>query len=217
MKKVLAGKVFGEIALADLVAKRSAKPKHESSHVGADQEPLLSGWEAMDGRVRLILTREGHVIAASNGAGTLFPHDGCQLRGTALNLNCKEATYEQLQRILSVAVGAVSTIVLHKRSGEGHYVISSTGISANAVAVAVREASEGFVPVLADLEEAFGLTRSEVSVVEKLLSGHVPQTIADELEISVHTVRAHLRHCYDKLQVCSREELWHRLAPYRLN
>jgi DNA-binding CsgD family transcriptional regulator len=33
----------------------------------------------------------------------------------------------------------------------------------------------------------------------------------------VHTVRAHLRHCYDKLGVSYREALWQRLAPYRLN
>jgi len=83
--------------------------------------------------------------------------------------------------------------------------------------MAIRDADGAFVTVLADLEKAFGLTRCEVLVLEKLMRGHVPHQIAEELAISVHTVRAHLRHCYDKLRVSSREELWQRLAPYHLN
>jgi DNA-binding NarL/FixJ family response regulator len=114
-------------------------------------------------------------------------------------------------------VGATETIVVPKRTGDGHYVISATGISAAAVAVAIRDADGEFTTVLADLEEAFGLTPCEVQVIEKLMHGHAAQHIADELDISVHTVRAHLRHCYDKLEVRSREELWQRLAPYRIN
>lgn len=188
-----------------------------SNDIGIDCEPLLSAWEALDGRVRLVLSRTGKVIAHSEGARRLLDQNECLIYTSISTLACAASSEKRLQLILGVAPGAVATVALPKRSGNGHFVVSATGISADTVAVAVRDAGSAFVMVLADLEEAFGLTRCEVQVIEKLMSGHVPQQIADELAISVHTVRAHLRHCYDKLHVSSREELWQRLAPYRLN
>jgi DNA-binding CsgD family transcriptional regulator len=111
----------------------------------------------------------------------------------------------------------VETIVLPKRTGDGHFVVSAVGISAAAVAITIREADDNFLAVYPDLEGVFGLTHCEALVVVRLMRGYCAQRIANDLDVSVHTVRAHLRHSYDKLGVRSREELWQRLAPYRLN
>jgi DNA-binding NarL/FixJ family response regulator len=50
------------------------------------------------------------------------------------------------------------------------------------------------------------LTPREEEIVGQLAQGRFDKEIADRLAISVHTVRAHLRHIYEKLHVQSRTE-----------
>ena len=82
--------------------------------------------------------------------------------------------------------------------------------------VTLQAATADHMANLPDLCEAFGFTRSEAQIVRDLFSGMTPQAIAEEQGISIHTVRAHVRRCYDKLQITSREELWHRLSAYQI-
>lgn len=189
---------------------------HDDHYVG-EYEPLLSCWQAIDGRIRLIISRDGKLLAASQGASRLFAQNDALASTGCFSFACTPSYDKQLKKLLKAKVGVVETLAIPKTSGEGHYVISAVGISVAAVAIAIQEADENFVPVFADLEGVFGLTHCEVLVVVRLMRGYCAQSIADDLDVSVHTVRAHLRHCYDKLGVSSREELWKRLAPYRLN
>lgn len=219
MKDLATGKLPQDSGVLEQNLNGQVRAWPASNDTTQECEPLLSGWEALDGRVRMVLSRGGKVIACSKGARRLFDQNESLICTSTLTLTCAASSEKRLQRLFSAAPGSVETIAIPKRSGNGHYVVSATGISADTIAVAVRDADAdaAFVTLLADLEDTFGLTPCEVHVIEKLLHGYVPQQIADELAISVHTVRAHLRHCYDKLQVSSREELWQRLAPYRLN
>jgi DNA-binding NarL/FixJ family response regulator len=50
------------------------------------------------------------------------------------------------------------------------------------------------------------LTRREQEILEQLSKGFYYKEIADKLSISFETVRTHIRHIYDKLQVNSRVE-----------
>ena len=147
----------------------------------------------------------------------MFAQNDATARTSYLNLACAPSSIKHLQKLLKTEVGIVETVAIPKTSGDGHYVISAVGISSTAVAIAIQEADDNFVAVFADLEGVFGLTPCEVLVVVRLVRGFCAQRIADDLDVSVHTVRAHLRHCYEKLGVSSREQLWQRLAPYRLN
>ena len=56
------------------------------------------------------------------------------------------------------------------------------------------------------LPSAYDLTPHELRILRLLVEGHHYQTAADELGITVNTVRFHLRHIYDKLQVHSKSE-----------
>jgi len=71
-------------------------------------------------------------------------------------------------------------------------------------------------PELPDLEEVFHLTKAEAAIVYDLFRGQTPQQIAEDHRNSIHTVRAHIRRCYDKLAITCREELWRKLNAYRL-
>lgn len=217
MKNVIVGKLLGSSGKPVHGLNGDAVAKLSSLDLGCGSEPLLSCWEALDGRARLIVSRDGKLIASSEGARRLFSENEWLLVTGTLTLTCNGSSKAEFRKLLGVGPGEVETIIMAKHGNDGHFVISSTGISADSVAVAVRDADGEFTSLFAGLEEVFGLTPSEVLVVGMLMHGHAAQQIADELEISVYTVRAHLRHCYDKLQVSSREELWQRLAPYRVN
>lgn len=57
---------------------------------------------------------------------------------------------------------------------------------------------------LPDLRRLFGLTRSEASLVRPLLQGLTPQDIAADFNLSVETVRSHLKNAYAKAGVTNR-------------
>jgi DNA-binding NarL/FixJ family response regulator len=50
------------------------------------------------------------------------------------------------------------------------------------------------------------LTPREQEILALLARGFVPKEVADQLSVSVHTVRVHLKHIYEKLHVRSRTE-----------
>jgi DNA-binding NarL/FixJ family response regulator len=56
------------------------------------------------------------------------------------------------------------------------------------------------------LPGAYDLTPHELRILRLLAEGHHYQTAAGELGVTVNTVRFHLRHIYDKLQVHSKSE-----------
>ena len=55
-------------------------------------------------------------------------------------------------------------------------------------------------------EAAYELTPHEVRLLRMLVEGHSYKTAAAELHVSVNTIKFHLRHIYDKLQVHTKSE-----------
>lgn len=178
---------------------------------------MLTSMELLDGRARLVLERDGLVLAAGRGLEFWLERSNClSLTDGKLMATSREGQFK-LNSILGVSTGEIEDVIISRGASSGHCILRSAGLCDEALAVTMQLADEGFEPKLADLQEAFGLTPSEMHVVEMLQQGQGANEIGEELGISVHTVRAHLRHCYDKLDVSSREELWQKLAPYRLN
>lgn len=61
------------------------------------------------------------------------------------------------------------------------------------------------------LELAFGLTRNEALVALSIASGDSPETVAHDLNLSINTVRTHLKRCYTKMDVRGQNDLTARL------
>ena len=61
--------------------------------------------------------------------------------------------------------------------------------------------------VFSRLAEDKTLTAKEIEVIEKILNGKSRKEIADELHISENTVKTHLKHIYEKLEVANKQEL----------
>jgi DNA-binding NarL/FixJ family response regulator len=55
-------------------------------------------------------------------------------------------------------------------------------------------------------EAAYELTPHEVRLLRMLVEGHSYKSTAAELHVSVNTIKFHLRHIYDKLQVHTKSE-----------
>jgi len=81
---------------------------------------------------------------------------------------------------------------------------------------AIREVRDGGSPMSAHIARMVvasfyksttsTLSRQEIEVLQRLARGETYTAIAQELAISVHTVRNYIRRIYDKLQVHSRTE-----------
>ena len=89
------------------------------------------------------------------------------------------------------------------------------------VVEALKEAVEGGSPMSPDVarrvinlfreikppkEASYELTPHEVRLLRMLVEGHSYKTAAAELHVSVNTIKFHLRHIYDKLQVHTKSE-----------
>lgn len=59
----------------------------------------------------------------------------------------------------------------------------------------------------------WGLTAREKEILERLADGETYQHIANQLYISISTVRTHIMHIYEKLQVNSKIEAIRKLKP----
>ena len=53
-------------------------------------------------------------------------------------------------------------------------------------------------PAAAVLQRVYGLTETEIRVALTAAHGADPKRIAEELSVSLSTVRSHLQHVYDK-------------------
>jgi DNA-binding NarL/FixJ family response regulator len=85
-----------------------------------------------------------------------------------------------------------------------------------------REPVAGTLPGLRKLEtarrqtKAFGLTRRELQVLREVVAGYTNKEIAERIQISENTVKAHLTHIFDKLGASNRVELALFAAHHRL-
>jgi len=69
-----------------------------------------------------------------------------------------------------------------------------------------RKVVESFQAAPARGDESVDLSQRELSVINGLAEGLAYKQIADQLGVSIHTVRNYIRRIYEKLHVKSRTE-----------
>lgn len=69
-----------------------------------------------------------------------------------------------------------------------------------------RKVVDSFKQTVISEEVSYGLTNREEEVLSHLAKGFLYKEIADLMFISIDTVRSHIRHIYEKLQVKTRTE-----------
>lgn len=81
-------------------------------------------------------------------------------------------------------------------------------------AVIARKVVSSFASAHAAKSQNQLLSDKEMQIAEYLAKGLRYQAIADKLSISIDTVRTHIRHIYEKLQVNSKIEAINKLFPF---
>lgn len=173
-----------------------------SSAAQQDSEITID-WFALDPEPRFLVDRDGGLLAA-NPAGDAALRDG-QLTVSSsgeLNFGSVECDARFLAALHGVSdPGDSSRAVLRQRHG-GWFAadihVAPDGLTAVVCLKVEPVASE---QVMAAIGAAFQLTASELCVLHELLSGRCPKAAAIALHISEHTVRAHLRSLYGKMNV----------------
>lgn len=178
---------------------------------------LLDTLYRMDGRHRFLATKSGAVVNANAQAAGYVRQSKCfDVRDGRLH-GGKHSSPGAMEELLRVDGTGVRTVVLDRRAGDGRCVAQSSAIGDDLVCISLKPLTKDNLPELPDLQSLFGLTPSEANAAVSLFNGSTPRQIADEHDISIHTVRAHLRQCYSKLNVNCREEMWGKLLAYCMN
>lgn len=158
-------------------------------------------WFVLDPSPRFLVDGDGALVSV-NPAGEAVLQDG-HLTTTctgALRFGSAECDARYLVAVREVAgQNARSRAVLRQRHG-GWFAADVHGVPGERMAVVgLKDELAPTLQAMAAIRAAFQLTGSELDVLHRLLSGQCPKTAAIDLHISEHTVRAHLRSLYAKM------------------
>jgi DNA-binding CsgD family transcriptional regulator len=162
----------------------------------------------LDGKARVIVDRRGTVKAGS--ANTLGAADRGDL---PLRFDGGgSAAMGTVARLLAVRGEETELAVMEVAPGGQTVVVRAAAIDAEHVCLVLATHGQHGSLRVAELQKLFGLTASEAGIVKDLMEGCAPQAIAARRRNSIHTIRAHIRQCHQKIGVKTREELFSRVA-----
>ncbi|MDO1559633.1 LuxR C-terminal-related transcriptional regulator [Brevundimonas sp. 2R-24] len=160
-------------------------------------------WFALD-PTPLFVVDEGGRLVCANPAGTELINDGRLLANGSgvLSFGSSGCDSDFLAAVRAVVGrGGQSRLVLRQRHG-GWVGATLHGVQdGSLVIVSVKAEASPSVEAMEAIGSAFHLTTSETDVLYGLLTGGCPKSVATALRISEHTVRAHLRDLYAKMNV----------------
>jgi DNA-binding CsgD family transcriptional regulator len=199
----------------------SLAPATSAGWADAPPELWLECWSGMDGRARLLVTSERVLLCCDNKTKTeLESEENLRQRGLRIE-PADPGELKNFEAFLEVTEGNINTYCLPRRRRGGHLLMRASLLKMASgmplVGITFHGTGSDFVPRWADIAAIFGLTSAEHRIVQLLLNGVSPETIASAQKLSINTVRTHISHAYDKLGVSSRDALWRQLAAYRIN
>ncbi|AJP73889.1 helix-turn-helix transcriptional regulator [Sphingomonas hengshuiensis] len=179
---------------------------------------LALKWISREARARILIDDHMRLLWANSGAQTLL-EDGFVLALHAGRLKADSAaTYDKLVDFIQNCGSTVSILLLPSKKG-GHLILRSQLLGREGerhfFGVQLSRTSQ-YQPEYVDLSAAFGLTQAEHRMIMQLMRGQTADEIAALEGIAIGTVRTHIRHIYEKLNVTSREALFRVVGPYQL-
>ncbi len=183
--------------------------------------PLALAWMESDDQPRLICTDELALVWANAAArADLALGVDLELKEGVLVMH-ERAHQAELNALVRNCDGQLATLALGARDGDGHFLlrarrIEANGSEASCVCLSFLRSGTAFRPNYADLERAFQLTPAEHRILLKMADGLNAEAIAEAKDLSIETVRSHIRSLYNKMGVASREAMFARIRPFRL-
>lgn len=175
-------------------------------------------WAGADPGRRFIVTRNLGVVWASDSAHALLDEATVLHRaGHAIRL-----TDHALQSAFTDLVGRAgdefTTWHFSRPAGHGELLFIARRIAPDSdlVGLRIQDTSIGFQPQWANFSGAFSLTPAEYRVALLLLDGNSVDRAASLLGLGEATVRTHVKRLYLKMEVTSKEEMFRRMAGFRI-
>lgn len=164
----------------------------------------------------VMLSERRRVAAANDAAHAIMARGlGALTLGAAPRFH-DPANDEALDRALGQARGAAQTILKLEREGEEGPCFAYV-VPAHALPEAGASDGRGFALVFpavaetsrlwASLRDSFGLTPAEIRLAARLRDGKTLKDAADELDVSINTVRNQLRAIFDKMGLKRQSDL----------
>jgi DNA-binding CsgD family transcriptional regulator len=190
-------------------------PGSTPDHSFLDQ--ALLGWVGLEPRARMLVDDALRVHWMSPAAEELLRRPNSLLIRNGC-VHTRENRFErQLRQLVNDASARVSTCCFYDAKFGQHIVLTAVRLSAPSqgmVGLTFLRASDDVPFDLVDLHSAFGFTQTEARVTYCLISGRTAGETAEDLGVSLETVRTHIKRAYAKLGVSSREGFFRRLSPF---
>ena len=181
-------------------------------------ENMLAAWVDGEPRARMVVNEHLAVYWLSCSAEMFFQEESAILYRNSRLVPRDVRTERSLRNFLGNATDHLSSVCIANGDEGEHLVLTAVRLHApceHAIGLTIH-AGDRFDFALADVRQAFGFTPSERQVAVHLLKGLTADEAARQLNVSLDTVRVHIKRAYSKLGVGSREAFFHKLAPYLL-
>lgn len=181
---------------------------------------ILPNWLGNDGRNRMVLTVSGRLVW-SNHAADRYLNAGVDFHATREFVRIADPTQSTaFEAFLAAASPQMTSWYYRRSSGDGGLLLRAWRIDLRpepVIGVVFHSTGADFQPKWADFASAFGLTPGENRMAAGLLEGRSADELASNFQLTVGTVRTHIKRLYGKLGVSSRGEFFRALAPFRLS
>lgn len=178
---------------------------------------ILAGWLCGESRARVLVDRELAAYWVSDSAEALMQSERSVLHRNGRIVPKDPRLEGELRTFVARATDEVSTHCVANRETGGQIVLAATRLPDpwnHLVGITLRNADDQATVRVADLRQPFGLTATEARVAGRLLCGNTAEETAEQMNVSLETVRTHIKRAYGKLGVRSRERFFHKLAPF---
>jgi len=179
-----------------------------------DIESLLDCLSRLDGKARVIVDRCGNVQATSRNSPYLAAA-GDWYREKMLWPDAQGGVCAgTISRLLAVRGEQTEIAVIESSAGSPPLLLRAAAVDDDYVCLVIANPGQNGLPRIADLQKLFGLTECEARIVADLMKGSAPQAIAQQRSNSIHTIRAHIRQCHQKIGVKTKEEMFSRITSF---
>lgn len=213
-----------EISRVDRRQRSTAAPGTDQGAFSFDDDPgmgpawsqALTAWVDTDPRIRMIVSRSGRIFWANEAANRMLGEGGLGFRVWDQHLIAENAAVAaKLTSLLADApLNAALFGVTPQEPDQQWMLWAQQLIPGNEpmIGLAAHRVSE---PVSYEaMLRVHHLTPSETQILTLMLAGVETGRIAQRQEISIETLRTHVKHAYRKLNVKSRGELFAKAVNY---
>jgi DNA-binding CsgD family transcriptional regulator len=178
-----------------------------------------------------ILRPDGFILFANHAAKVLL-EEGGPVRSSEGYLRGKDrAASDELSRGIEAVLSSTNRehadtegyeLCLSQSPGETQGAIGYLRVLSNAdeaapvIALFITRIGEGGTYGISALAESFGLSKAETRVLEQLIEAQTPSGVAARLNISVSTVKSHMRKIFQKTGTSRQTDLLRLVERFRV-